>query len=138
MEKAILAASRKAYKEASKRTSDIIRILLSCGDLYEEPSCTCGYLSRVLRKELSEAKSKEKKLHDHYNRLRNYTRSVSTVINRIWLKRIRFASRAIGNEWDYSLKMVATPPTMASVDEYFDFCVLNIHQRGGVLVGSLA
>ena len=54
-----------------------------------------------------------------------------------WYERIRFASRAIGNVWDYSLEMVATPPTMASVDEY-DICVLNIHQRGGALVGSLA
>ncbi len=82
-----------------------------------------------------DAKARVKECYKAYRKakaaMRNYLRC-------FWYERIRFAGRAIGNVWDYSLEMVATPPTMVTVDEYFVNYALYIHQRGGAVVGNLA
>ncbi len=68
----------------------------------------------------------EKKCYKAYRKAKT---AVRNLLRLYWLERIRFASRAIGNQWDDSLKMIATPPT---ADEYAGIC-----WRGGAGFGYL-
>ena len=66
--------------------------------------------------ELKEAQKHEKKCYRAYRKAKTFVRD---CLRKYWTERIRFASRAIGNMWDYSLEMIATPPT---ADEYAGIC----------------
>ena len=140
LDKALVAVLRKRDKRARKERDDYVNRLIGYSVCY---GCNSNYLGdyyweKILWDEYWEAERIAAKCHDAYRRVKNFFRALRVELKRIWLQRIRYASRAIGNERDYSLLMVATPPTMVSVDEYFDAYVLNIHQRGGAMVGSLA
>ena len=140
LDKALVSVLRKRDKRARKEKDDYVNLLLGYSVCYGSDSNYLGdyYWEKILWDEYWEAERIAANCHDAYRRVKNYFRALRVELKRIWLQRIRYASRAIGNERDYSLLMVATPPTMVSVDEYFDACVLNIHQRGGAMVGSLA
>ena len=139
---------RKAHREArgfGRETLQIIYDLLFRLD--GEPMVGHMTAESVIALEMAWEEAREKyrayriakaRKRECYKAYRKAKTAVRNLLRCNWFERIRFASRAIGNVWDDSLKMVATPPTMVSVDEYFDACVLNIHQRGGALVGSLA
>ena len=138
-------AHRDAWNRLGREAIQIISDLIYCLDgepVFGHMTTECLIAFERAREDAKEkyraykrAKARAKECYKAYRKAKTAMRS---FLRCNWYERIRFASRAIGNEWDYSLKMVATPPTMVSVDEYFDTCVLNIHQRGGALVGSLA
>lgn len=139
-----MQAHRQAWKQFGNESIQIISNLIYRLD--GEPllgHMTVEYLlafekARELAREKYRAyKSEKARVEASYKGSRKAKTAMRSLLKCIWFERIRFASRAIGNECDYSLLMVATPPTMASVDEY-DAFVLNVHQRGGALVGSLA
>ncbi len=127
---AISKAFKKQYKVARKKRDSVLT-LFNIPFLNSDDYWMSELSARLLEEEIKKHEKQVKEIRSSYHRFRNYVHVKILVIKRFWLKRIRFASRAIGNVWDYSLEMVATPPTMASVDEY-------IHRRGGALVGSLA
>lgn len=140
LDQSFVVILRERDKQARKVRDDYVDRLLGYSVVYHSDSNYFGdyYWEKILWDEYWEAERIAAKCHDAYRRAKNYLRAIKSEIKRVWLSRIRYAGRAIGNMWDYSLVMLATPPTKASVDEYFDVCVLNIHQRGGALVGSLA
>ena len=140
LDKTLIAVLRERDKLARKARDNYVEQLLGYSVCYPSKLNYLGdyYWEKILWDEYWEAERIATERHDAYRRARNFLRAIRAELKRVWLQRIRYASRAVGNERDFSLLMVATPPTMASVDEYFDFCVLNIHQRGGALVGSLA
>lgn len=132
LEKALIAILRERDKQARKTRDSYVDQLLGYSVCYHSDSNYLGdyYWEKILWDEYWKAEKIAAERHDAYCRVRNFLRAIRAELKRVWLQRIRYASRAVGNECDYSLLMVATPPTMASVDEY-------IHQRGGALVGSL-
>lgn len=131
--KALVAILRERDKQARKARDNYVDQLLGYSVCYRSELNYFGdyYWEKILWDEYWEAERIAAERHEAYRRARNFLRAIRAELKRVWLQRIRYASRAVGNERDYSLLMVATPPTMASVDEY-------IHQRGGALVGSLA
>ena len=122
---------RKMYKQARREKDDLLLQMMAV-----EAPCSVGYwfalgFYRLMMAEYMETDHTESVFHTLYCRIRNHqTGIISTVIRRIQLDIFRFASRANGNIWDDSLKMVATPPTSSSVDEY---SYAYIRQQGGVI-----
>ena len=122
---------RKMYKQARREKDDLLLQMMAV-----EAPCSVGYwfalgFYRLMMAEYMETDHTESVFHALYRRIRNHeTGIISTVIRRIRLDKFRFASRANGNIWDDSLKMVATPPTSSSADEY---SYVYIRQQGGVI-----
>ena len=138
-------ANRDAWKRFGRETIQIISDLIyrldgepEFGHLTTESLIAFERAREAAKEKYRAYKRAKARAKECYKAYRKAKTAMRDFLRCNWYERIRYASRAIGNVWDYSLLMVATPPTMASVDEYFDAFVLNIHQRGGALVGSLA
>ena len=132
------AASRKAkYKEAREEKKGILALL----DLSMELSPECfeslyySSSSDIEKMIVEAAEKKERKAYKAYCKAKTCVRD---LLRKFWYERIRFASRAIGNENDFSLVTVPTPPTTEPTDEYFEIIAVNVHRWGGARVGCLA
>lgn len=134
--------NRKRLRPYGPETIDIISEILIKLDLIGGSKSIVRHMTSERLIMLEEAKERARELYrafrmakarakEYYRAYRKAKTAVRNLLRIYWIERVRFASRAIGNMWDYSLEMVAIPPTMASVDEYF-------HQRGGAMVGCTA
>ena len=135
---AMIAAKRKEkYHEAKQKTESGKKLLSLISPhvcffpdvLFEND---LAYLLSF--EELQDAEKEEKKCYKAYRKAKTFVRD---LLSDYWFRRIRFASRAIGNMFDYTLITEPVPPTTVPADE----CVLNyvfyIRQQGGALGGCL-
>lgn len=83
--------------------------------------------------EIEEAKRKKKERRKAYYKAKNFVRNVLICY---WIRRIRFASRAIGNMFDYTLITEPVPPTTVPADEIIFNYGFFVRQQGGALVGN--
>lgn len=85
--------------------------------------------------EIEEAERKKKESRKAYYKAKNFIRN---LLKFYWFRRIRFASRAIGNMFDYSLITEPVPPTTVPADEFIFSNGFFVRQQGGALVGNFA
>lgn len=139
IKKAMIAAKRKEKYHESKEKTESAKSLISLfspsigfiSEVYFEDDLT--YL--LLLEDLQDAEKEEKKCYKAYRKAKTCVRN---LLSNYWSRRIRFASRAIGNMSDYTLITEPVPPTTVPADE----CIFNngffVRQQGGALVGNLA
>ena len=137
---ALTAAARKTdYRQAKKELKGLRSMFdLVCLSRKLDSSVFEDLLDPLpidLLLEIEEAKRKKKQCRRAYYRAKNYVRE---VLNCYWKRRIRFACRAIGNMFDYSLITEPVPPTTVPADEYVMNYIFFVRQQGGASVGSLA
>ena len=136
---AMIAAKRKEkYREAKEKTGSAKNLMsLFCPAISFAPEiCFNDDLTYLLLlEELQNAKKEEKKCYKAYRKAKTCVRN---LLSSYWFNRIRFASRAIGNMFDYSLITEPVPPTTVPADEFFMNYVFFVRQQGGALVGNLA
>lgn len=84
---------------------------------------------------MEEARRKFKERQKAYRKAKNFVRN---LLKEYWIRRIRFASRAIGNIEDYNLLTVPVPPTTVPADEFIFNNGFFVRQQGGALVGNFA
>ena len=122
---------RKMYKQARREKDSLLLQMMAAETPYSVGYWFALGFRRLMLAEYLETDHTESLFHALYRRIRNHQSGIiSTVMRRIRLDIIRFASRANGNIWDDSLKMVATPPTSSSADEYSH---VYIRQQGGAV-----
>ena len=136
---AITAAARRTEYRQAKDELKGLQILLEILSSRREfdPSIfeELDPLPIDLLLEIEKAKQKKKRCRKAYYKAKNYVRKVLICY---WVRRIRFASRAIGNMFDYSLITEPVPPTTVPADEYVMNYSFVVRQQGGASVGSLA
>ncbi len=139
VKKAMIAAQRKEkYRESKQKTESAQNLIsLFCPsisiiqDVYFDDALS--YL--LLFEGLQDAKKEEKKCYKAYREAKT---SVRNLLSGYWSRRIRFASRAIGNMFDYTLITEPVPPTTVPADEFIMNYGFFVRQQGGALVGNLA
>ena len=136
---AMIAAKRKEkYHEAKQKTESGKQLLsLISPDVYFFPDVffenDLAYL--LCFEELQDAEREEKKCYKAYRKAKTFVRD---LLSDYWFRRIRFASRAIGNMFDYTLITEPVPPTTVPADELIFKNSLFVRQQGGALVGNFA
>ena len=85
--------------------------------------------------EIEEAERKKKESRKAYYKAKSFIRN---ILKYYWYRRIRFAARAIGNMFDYTLITEPVPPTTVPADELIFKNSLFVRQQGGALVGNFA
>lgn len=133
LSEALVAICKARHQDAHAEKANLMSLQTSAVRVY--PEAVFEVLSLDLEMEVDEAKKEEREWYKAYRKAKTFVRK---ILSNYWFNRIRFASRAIGNESDYSLKMVATPPTTVPADEYVMNYVFDIRQQGGVRVGCLS
>ncbi len=136
-----MAQKKAAYREACEERESVMKISSNKIELFPDailfyPLSFYSYLSHEKFEEMIiEAEEKERKANKAYRKAKT---AVRDCLRKHWFDRIRFANRAIGNENDYSLVTVPTPPTTEPTDEYIENELINVHQWGGALVECLS
>ena len=85
--------------------------------------------------EIEEAERKKNESRKAYRKAKNFVRD---LLKFYWIRRVRFASRAIGNMFDYTLITEPVPPTTVPADEFIMNYGFFVRQQGGALVGNFA
>ncbi len=85
--------------------------------------------------EIEEAERKKEESRKAYYKAKNFIRN---ILKFYWFRRIRFANRAVGNMFDYTLITEPVPPTTVPADEFIFINSFFVRQQGGALVGSFA
>lgn len=137
---AIALAARKAeYRQTKSELSGLKAMFACCGSLTQgfSPSILDFYdpLPIELVIAIEEARRKFKERQKAYRKAKNFVRN---LLKEYWIRRIRFASRAIGNVEDYNLLTVPVPPTTVPADEIFMNYEFYCHQQGGASCACLA
>ena len=136
---ALTVAARKTEYSQAKREAKCLHAVYEIVSLSMKlnPSVFDDFdqLPLDLLIEIEEAERKKEESRKAYYKAKNFIRN---LLKFYWFRRIRFASRAIGNMFDYSLITEPVPPTTVPADEFIFDNGFFVRQQGGALVGDLS
>lgn len=136
---ALTVAARKTEYSQAKREAKCLHAVYEIVSLSMKlnPSVFDDFdpLPLDLLIEIEEAERKKEESRKAYYKAKNFIRN---LLKFYWFRRIRFANRAIGNMFDYSLITEPVPPTAVPADEFIFDNGFFVRQQGGALVGDLS
>lgn len=132
-----LAARQTECRQAKSELAGLQAMFASCSLTQSFSPSIFDYFDSLpieLVIAMEEARRKFKERQKAYRKAKNFVRN---LLKEYWIKRIRFAGRAIGNIEDYNLLTVPVPPTTVPADEIIMNYEFYCHQQGGASCARL-